>query len=216
MLVACGSPEPQGPAAAEPAPTATPACADFPIVTDDPAIVGSLEELVERSPLILIGRVREEAGIVNTARLEEDPTQPDPYAFGLGQVYRMDVEEYVKGSGPLDLNIVNGEGFLSSRDDIPVVPPESAAEMDCIRAAYLQYQPLRIGQRYLFFVNIADYFDPEVDYAGTAFGHPWRFLLPEGGVARQESPYDEVDELFSAMASEDLVEAVTELMASNR
>lgn len=226
VLVACGNPEPQGPAAAEPAPTPTAvepaptptyACPDdIPVTVEDPAIVGSLEEQVEISPMIVIGRVEVEAGIVNSARLQEDPTQPDPHAFSVGQVYRVNVGEYLKGSGSETLNIINSEGWQSSRDGSPVELPESDAELDCIRTAYQSYLPLQVGERYLFFVDMADYFDPDIEYAGTSFGHPWRFLLPEGGVARPESPYAEANELFPEMASEDLVNAVTELIASGR
>ena len=220
VLVACGSPEPQGSARSEPAePTAsaTPACDPhaYPIVTSDPAIVGSLDELVERSPLIVTGRVSGKGGMLNTIRLEEDPTKPDPHQFGAGQVYTLEVEEYIKGSGAETLGVVNPEGYLSSRDGAPVDLPESEAEIDCLRAAYLDYMPLQVGERYLFFLNISPYYDPEVDYAGTSWGHPWRFLLPVDGRARPESPHVEANERFPEMPSAELVELVRSLIASS-
>lgn len=235
VLVACGSPEPQGPAAAEstqtstaaeptqtptavePAPTPTYACPDdIPITVEDPAIIWSLEERVEISPMIVIGRVEAEAGIVNTVRLEEAPTTPDPNDFGLGQVYRVNVEEYIRGSGPATLNVVNAEGYLPSRDGSPVELPESDAELDCIRAAYQSYLPLQVGERYLFFLQTAEYFDPDVEYAFTSLGHPWRYLLPEGGQGRPESPYQEANDAYPVMPSEEFVETVTALIAASR
>lgn len=183
------------------------------VVSADPLIVTSLEELVDASPIIVIGEVQEEAEVINTVRLAEDPSKPDPYFFGVGQVYRVKVEEYLKGSGPSNLNVVNQEGYLTSRDG-PVSPPTSKSDIDRIKRAYQDYHPLRQGERYLFFVRSATGFDPSLNYVGMSLGSPWRFTLPKDGHAWPDTPFEEALALYPAMPSAELIDLVISLTPS--
>jgi len=177
----------------------------------DPAIVGSLEELVDLSPIIFIGTVRGHGEVVNTARDVNDISQPDKHLFHLGQVYEVQVERYLQGDGPDVQSVVQMEGvFYDEKQPLPAtITPEL---VETAREQFTEYIPIEEGVRYLFFVKVVPEVDPSAEYVATSYGFPWRFTLPESGEARPDSPYVEANVLFPPQESEQLLQEVGELI----
>ena len=196
--------------------TPTVALTPTPIATagslDDPVIMSGLEQLVGVSSYIFIGTVTAPGEIINLARDVNDISQSDPLLFHLGQTYEVAIESYLKGRGPSTVRTVQMEG-QSATGDQPAPAPTTDDEIATMKAQFGAI-PLRIGQRYLFFTRSLQGFDPERGYMVTSYGHPWRFTLPDGGVARPESQYPEAIAAFPPEDSTWLVARVEELVAS--
>lgn len=176
----------------------------------DPAIVGSLEELVDLSPIIFIGTVRGRGEVVNTARDVNDISRPDEHLFHLGQVYEVQVERYLRGEGPDIRSVVQMEGVFF--DEKQPLPPTITSELvEAAREQFTEYIPMEEGMRYLFFVKVVPEIDPSAEYVATSYGFPWRFTLPESGQARPVTPYVEANELFPPQNSEQLIQEVEDL-----
>lgn len=236
VLIACGgaTPNPTAtrtaisnqtgqtiPAATEPATvlpeivrTATPARTTAQSIQIDPIIAPDLATLVAGSAVIFIGTVMGSGDIVNLARDVTNISQPDPQIFGLGQIYRVQVERYLKGGGPQSQNVIQPEGFLYSEAQ-PVAASLTSAEIEAAKAAYA-YVPMRLGTRYLLFVEPVKGFDPGLNYVTGAVGYPWRFTLPVNGSAQPESPVAEANALFPARSSATLLQEVNQLLAASR
>jgi hypothetical protein len=139
-------------------------------------------ELVERSEIIVIGRILKAAETYNTARNPEDVSQPHPTLYSAGQVYFLAVEEILKGDAGSELYLVHPEGAR-------LIDTESAGA-DGPGAGQLA-----AGERYLLFLarccqstsgrDIPD----RVYYSGAA--QPWLFALPEneGGLVTAVSDW---------------------------
>ena len=177
----------------------------------DPAIAGSLEELVDLSPIIFIGTVRGHGEVVNTARDVDDINQPDKHLFHLGQVYEVQVERYLQGDGPDIQSVVQMEGlFYDEKQPLPAsITPEL---IETAREQFTEYIPMKDGVRYLFFVKVVPEVDLEAEYVATSYGFPWRFVLPVNGEARPDTPYVEANELFPPRDSEQLLQEVENLI----
>lgn len=193
---------------------ATPGTTGAPSIRIDPVIAPDLATLVGGSAVIFIGAVTGPGNIVNLARDVTNISQPDPQIFGLGQIYRIQAERYLKGGGPQSQNVIQPEGFLYSESQ-PVAASLTSAEIEAAKAAYA-YVPMRAGTRYLFFVEPVKGFDPGLNYVTGAVGYPWRFTLPVNGSAQPESPVAEANALFPARSSATLLDEVTKLLLSTR
>lgn len=166
--------------------------------------------MVEASSLVFVGTVEAPGEIVNTARDVNDISQPDPNLFILGQVYRVDVEQYIRDEGPDRKNIVQSEGFVRHGGEEENIPTDQTV----IEQAKEQYgeAPIQSGERYLFFANPLRGFDPDEHYVVGDAGYPTRFLLGTDGVARQESSIEWLDEQFPAHSIDELLADVEMLV----
>ncbi len=147
----------------------------------------SLRELVASSTLIIVGQLSGTGETINLARNPDDITQPDPNILSFGQVYRVTVERYLKGTGERILNVVQPEAFLTER------MPKTQANIANAKANY-KYIPFHSGTKYLLFLEPILGFPNQHYFTGPA--HPWRFILPDAGNAEPESPWDLAKQVF--------------------
>ena len=137
----------------------------------------SLDELVERSDVVLVGTVEREAGTRNLARDPKDLTREDPTYRVLGQDYLVAVQSRVKGNPPIQVTITvarsRGTQATGIRDDPDFIP-------------------LRSGQLYVLFLRRLPY-EPSVLALAI---EPSRFRVEDKVVV--ESPWTEAQTYFPA------------------
>ena len=178
-------------------------------------VVETLEARVAKTPIIVIGQVSEAGEIINTTRNVNDSSQPDPHMFGLGQVYRVKVEQYLKGTGSTSLSVVQAEGDVVYNPDGPPAIPTTDEEVARLKARFA-HVPLSTGTRYLFFLAPMEGFDPALNYRAGALGEPWRFVLPLTGNAQAESAAREAVDAFPPRPSMELLTQVEQLIQTQR
>jgi hypothetical protein len=54
----------------------------------------SIQELANKSDLVILGKAMTQGEVLNTARDPRDITKPDSHYFGIGQIYNFTVEKY--------------------------------------------------------------------------------------------------------------------------
>lgn len=156
------------------------------------ATASSIEELVDQAEFIVIGRVEKSDEIINTARNPLDPTQSDPNLFGIGQVYKVYVDQYLKGDGSEFFSLIQNEGLIT---------PEMPEAKQTIENARKQsdHIPLSSEKRYIFFLKYAwELTDTDQDYY-VGILQPWRFEISGKNIARPESPWLYADKVFLEM-----------------
>lgn len=166
----------------------------------------SLDELVARSTLIVIGNVSGAGGTVNMARDIHDVTKPDPLLFEVGQVYHVTVSRYIKGSGAPALDVLQAEGLVNGQRE-----GVNAESIKRARARF-PYIPLGSGSTYLMFLVRAQGFPDNQYFVGDIA--PWRFTLPAEGMAKAESPWLEAQVVFPPMPPEQLIRTVETLVVA--
>jgi hypothetical protein len=118
-------------------------------------------ELSKKSTLIVIGRVAEIEGIINMARDPNDPTKPDRQVYVVGQIYKVQVKQILKGIAKEGIFIVQREGFLGSS------VPKTESEIERSKANE-NYVPLVIDKDYLMFLEPMLGFPDGEYYVGVA------------------------------------------------
>lgn len=171
VMTACGT-------RATPSPLTT-------IVRPDEFVTRStLAELVKASETIIVGTVRSESGTRNMARNAEDRLKEDSFYVVLGQDYVIDVEDVLKGEAGTQVTFTLARAHGDVQNGL-------VADRDFI--------PLRIGQRYLMFLN------PQND--GTAgfvpAPEPFRFML--SATAVPESRWQSAGTLFAPRSVAQLI-----------
>lgn len=140
-------------------------------------IIPSFYELASYSDIVIIGRIRSEAGVINTARDPKDNSKPDPRFFTVVQIYLVEVEKYIKGNG-LELIYLGQKqgkfvyGSTPSPDEISQVRLSSANKI---------YTPLSSSKNYLMFLRSIEVWE-DYQVAGLESGNlyvrtanPWLF-----------------------------------------
>lgn len=143
----------------------------------------SLKARVSTAQIIAIGQITGTGDVINMARNINDINKPDPTLFGVGQVYPFQVQQYLKGSGPSTLNVVQPEGQI-------LADPATVAAADIQRAktdSVYDYTAFQTGTTYLLFLRSLDGFDPKNNYFTGAF-YPWRFTVGSDGTTTMEAP----------------------------
>jgi hypothetical protein len=171
MLVSCGRMNP-----AEIVATDDPETTTIGTVSES-VLIPTYYELAQFSDIVLIGRVRSEVGVINTARNPSDTSQPDPRYFVETIVYAVEVEEYLVGEGPEIIYLARWEGCFYHGTT------PGSTEMD--QVIFLSepggYSPLDTNKRYLMFLHAYEVWE-DYDIAelenGNLFvlaGNPWLF-----------------------------------------
>ncbi len=168
---------------------------------------GTLDDLVAKSTLVVVGNVSGLGGTINMARDISDITKPDPLLFGVGQIYHVSVQRYIKGSGAPTLDLVQVEGFVNGQRS-----PVNASSIKQAHSKY-PYIPLSSSNTYLMFLVPAQGFPAGQYFVGDIA--PWRFTLPPGGMAEPESPWSGARAVFQPIPSEQLIAKVEQLVAAN-
>lgn len=204
ILVACevqpasliSTPTPQ-----QPSPTAQAVTSG---VSDDYITASSIRDLVQRSSLIVIGQVISTGGTFNMARDPNDISRPDPNVIEIGQIYEIQVQRYLKGTGDGTVYVVQPEGFLGPHAD------KTAAAIATARAQDKHIR-MRSAIAFLMFLQphpkVADAGVPNNQYyVGVA--EPWRFDLSDPNLVRPESPWLGASQLFPPRTSTQIVNQV--------
>ncbi len=173
---------------------------EYSSVTQSYRTASTLQQLVAESAVIVVGDTTTTGETINLARNPNDPTQPDLKNLVVGQVYRVTVKRYLKGSGTNSINVVQPEAYLFERT------PKTPENIEKARAKD-NHIPLRPGITYLFFLNLMEKEFPGQNYF-TGDRHPWRFVLPATGNAQPESPWSGAAHVFLPRPSADLISEV--------
>jgi hypothetical protein len=147
----------------------------------------SFADLGKKSSLIVIGHVTNTDYIINMARNPKDPQVADSQVFGVGQVYQVQIKQFLKGQGDDILFIVQHEGFLGQSS------PKTEADIQKAKTSE-NYIPLTLEKDYLMFLGPMVGFHEGKYYAGVA--QPWRFDLSDPNNVLPESPWQEAIKLF--------------------
>jgi hypothetical protein len=215
ISVACGVKEPS---ATTSKPPATKTSEPYPTTEDKVAVesIGSyvvyptFAELASDSDIIVEARVKSILDIVNTARDLDDHAKPDPNYFGIGQVYELEVDSYLKGTGPETIFYVENQGFISNKG----TPHAEDIEREKSKSEGKDYIPLRANQTYLLFLRVLDQgyrigsYDAESLYAGT--GHPWQYNLEDPNCVRVEDILQEMALYFPVQPITRILEQIEE------
>jgi hypothetical protein len=143
----------------------------------------SIAELTSRASLIVIGQVEQTDRVVNMARDVNDISEPDLSLLGLGQVYQIKVETFIKGEYPdASILFVQPEGFLVKPQMSTEPSPEDVklARQDDDHIAFIS------DQRYLLFLHPLRGFEEQQYFTGGI--HPWRFNVTDPNHVYPESP----------------------------
>ncbi|MDY7078061.1 MAG: hypothetical protein SXV54_14185 [Chloroflexota bacterium] len=169
--------------------------------TYDYVTASSIEELVHKANVIVIGRVVSVAEFpdFNLARDTRDHSQPASDITCPATVYEVKVERYLKGDAGPTLQIARAEKIL---------PPEEIKEGVTVHMPD-QAIPLMVEARYLFFLVPGErYPDSSLpEYYGFVPVQPTRFRL-ESGEARVESEWAWAERYFPSTTEEALLQQV--------
>ncbi|MGQ9684124.1 MAG: hypothetical protein ACUVX9_16460 [Anaerolineae bacterium] len=192
-----------------PVPTAEPTAAVTIHVAASWVTVKALPELVAQSTVIVVGRQVGVGGVFNAARMVSDHSQPDPQLYGVAQVYQLQVERYLKGSGPETLDYAQVEGYIEPYSGEPTLPTIEAA-----KSAWGEVPPVRAGVRYLFFLRPMGlgYLDDQ-HLTGTVC--PSRFVLTDDD-SYPETPWTWAGKFFPHRPPDELVAEVEQLVAAEQ
>ncbi len=158
--------------------------AESPIVGShrDYPVAQSVEEQVSSAQIILIGTVASVGGVVNTAFDADDPYRQLGDIFGVGRLYHIQVERYLKGEGPTDVTTIQVENYLNLSKESAEIrkdPGKVAPAPDV--------QAMRPGDRYVFFLRKS--VKKEIDYLLPGI-EPYRYALA-GDKASPQGVYKE-------------------------
>ena len=166
----------------------------------------NLADLVAQSTLIVIGTTSEGEPRVERVpgRDSSDRSKPDANFTMIGNVYQIEIERYLKGSGDSSLSVIQQVGF-----DAYVPGPNNSPGM--LTQARYDNLALMLGRsnRYLLFLR--DHADTEGLWSGTA--QPYKFLLVNGD-ARSEIPLGTLDGAFPNRPESEFIDQVEALIAS--
>jgi hypothetical protein len=205
LLAACGTagtPANQAAAPVEPsAPATIQASADAepspPPTTTETATASydSLAEPVAEATTIVVGRVRQAQQIQD---LDGPPGIPDMPSLGLAvtQIYIVEVERYLKDSGPNTITIANFEP--RTERDTPLRPAGDAL--------------LREGESYLLLLDTVQGMGSEQAYTGGM--EPWRFALPDDDLAQPVTDNPAIIAAFPPRPAAELIAEVERLIAA--
>ena len=167
-----------------------------------------LAKLVAHSTLIVIGTTsnaepREER---IPGRLPSDPSKPDPNYTMIGNVYEVEVERYLKGSGDTTLPVIQSIGYEAIIPGPGNTPGRLTQGRDTP-----PHLLLGKSSRYLLFLS-----EQGDDAPGLWMGavHPYKFLMSDGR-AKVESPVGTLDGAFPDRTEAEFVSLVESLITGN-
>ena len=203
---------------AGPPPTATPVPLAVVATTTEPLYITTAEldnaptgsydgraKIVAHSTLILIGTAPDADPRVQriSGRILGDPSRPDPNWTTIAYVHDVQVERYLKGSGPATLPVMQATGHET-------VSPGSGATpgiLNHVRYSAHHYY-LERGGRYLLFLSESDH-APGL-WVGTA--EPYKYQIFEGR-ARARTPARDPGRTFhTRRGEEELLERVQDVI----
>jgi hypothetical protein len=166
----------------------------------------SLEELVAKSPIVLIGQMSATEGYVNTERNNLNLDQPSTQVLALGQIYVVTAERYLKGNSTPSIKVIQAEAYFDITGGNPTPDQIARAKVNFGAMA------LRSGVKYLFFLQPIT---PVGELAGKGYYvgavAPWRFSLPNTGSIKSETSIDRT--LLEALENKTTNDLITQMEA---
>jgi hypothetical protein len=121
-------------------------------VVSDYLTVTSMDDMIQKSSTIVIGKLAKIAGHRNLARLPSDSSKPDSRLTVVGTVYEVLPEKYLKGTSEKLLFVVQSEGLL------PYASRLGPADLTTAQSAEA-FTPLTVGGAlYLFLSTTCPFF----------------------------------------------------------
>lgn len=148
----------------------------------------SLQELMDQSDVIVIGEVVGTGSMFNSSRDLDDSTKPSSTTFSVGQIYHIQVQRYLKGTGSDMLYLAQTEGQI-------LASPNAVTSDDIRRArdAWNATIPFQKGVPYLLFLrDLTKYYQNDISEM-PLYGEnkePSRFELLPDGRAKIEAPQE--------------------------
>ena len=172
------------------------------------AVVSSLDELVEFSTHVVTGRYTNRKTEIHIPNTGPDG-EPDNSIVGIGTVYTIEVESYLKGDGASEIQVVQIEQFRTQS-------PGAAARVSDLKSARFPFEP---DGRYLLFLIPQGQGGSMPDlFLGVA--EPYRFKLTDGE-AKADGPLGDLfrglhegrDAIFPDTSEQSLVDQVKTIVA---
>lgn len=165
----------------------------------------SLQELTNKSTIVVVGKAVGTGDIINMAREVDDISKPDPNLFGIGQVYEFEISSYLKGEHEVDgakiIYIVQVEGMIVL--STPEMPTKEEIEKARAQEKYL---PIKLDSEYILFLEpLKGFSELKRHYTGVA--HPWRFALVNN-CAFPDSPWQDANLYFHPQPINDFIEQI--------
>lgn len=157
-------------------------------------VATSINELFRKSTIVVIGFVTQNEDVINMARNVNNIYEPDPFLFGIGQIYELKIDRYIKGESvtksALSIHIAQVEGVVEIQPGKTI----TITEIDKARQNY-KYIPLNNKQVYLLFLEPLQGFKELTNYyVGVA--QPWRFVVTNSNCVIPESPWEASKSFF--------------------
>ena len=200
-----------------PAPTASIPTPDStqPETTSSPAasshvVAGSLDELVEFSTHVVTGRYTNRKTEIHIPNIGSDG-EPDNSIVGIGTVYTIEVERYLKGDGASEIQVVQIEQFRTQS-------PGEAARVSDLESARFPFE--RDGRYLLFLMPMPQGRVSSMPDLFLGVAQPYRFKLTDGE-ARADGPlgdlfrglHEGTDARFPDTSEQSLVDQVQAIIA---
>ena len=200
-----------------PAPTASIPTPDStqPETTSSPAasshvVAGSLDELVEFSTHVVTGRYTNRKTEIHIPNIGSDG-EPDNSIVGIGTVYTIEVERYLKGDGASEIQVVQIEQFRTQS-------PGEAARVSDLESARFPFE--RDGRYLLFLMPMPQRRVSSMPDLFLGVAQPYRFKLTDGE-ARADGPlgdlfrglHEGTDARFPDTSEQSLVDQVQAIIA---
>lgn len=152
----------------------------------------SVSELVEHSDLIVIAKIVEPIERVNLARRADKPDEPDPNYYSIGQIYRVEIDEWLKGKSESTIYLAKSLGAISTISRTPTIDEIEKAVQDSG-----ELLP-NLSKRYLLFLSQSKhaYKGYTLDRTFTPIGHPWLFDLTDSKCVHFEDQYLDLGKFF--------------------
>ena len=146
----------------------------------------TFDELVGKSSHVVVGRYGNTRTVIEVPGTGSDGA-PDNRLIGVGIVYNVEVERYLKGGGDAEIQVVQFEEYRTQE------PGEAVKVQESPSASF----PFQRNQRYLLFLTPQGQVRSMPDlFLGTA--EPYRFKLTDGA-AKADGP---LADLFRGLKAE--------------
>jgi hypothetical protein len=152
----------------------------------------SMAELSQKADLIIIATLGDTVDTINMARLPGKPDEIDPHHFGIGLVYPVRVEQWLKGKSPENIYLLKSAGLISAAP-----ASVTAADIEATVKASQELLPTP-GKRYLLFLQKSLHTYEKYPPANIFVigGHPWLFDASHDGCVRLEDQFTDLSVYF--------------------
>ena len=165
----------------------------------------TVKEMVNKAEITFIGRVTSVGGLINGARLQSDPSKPDPNVFSAARQYVVDVVTDLTGSTPAQVVLVQNEGGFNAHKRTLEEWLEIRHQM-----VYPKFRPLEVGRTYTFMLKRLDW-NSSLWVGAT---EPYRFKHVSDGRAFPEGTYSDAGQYIDIPTQEALKSNIEDMLAS--